>query len=208
VPDYNQPPTPVVAEYRTDNQAPGVPNSVPTQWTLWRGGDWQVREYSQNATAEHWQRDGETLFHTKYFQVEHRGIAFQPDDLAILGALPQWQQVMLLISPDVLRALPVQAKGAHGGIPWIRHAGHLNGVDWDITLRTDLLLPMKVVRKQGAAIERLILLSATPLAQAVRQPQPVADYNVLDYTDLGDNERDPFVIKVQNGLGLTYGHRQ
>jgi hypothetical protein len=206
-PDYNLVPPAVMAEYQAQSRTADEPRAAPIRWLLWRGMDWQVREYPHNATAEHWQRDGGTLFHTKYFHADRRGIAFQSEDLQMIGALPQWQQVLLLISPDVLRALPVRARGVHRAVPWIRHAGRHNGVDWDITLRTDLMLPMKVLRRQGTEIERLVLLSAVPLAQADRQPRTVADYNVLDYTDLGDSERDPFVIKVQNGLGLAPGHR-
>jgi hypothetical protein len=102
--------------------------------------------------------------------------------------------------------LPVKASGHKGNVPWVRYAGNHDGTHWDVTIRTDLMLPMRVVRKTDGMEERLMLQSAVPLTQSAWRPEPVAGYNVLDFADLGDNERDPFVLRVQNQLGLAHGH--
>ena len=205
-PDFRADVPPAVAEYRSETRHIGESGHAPvrSRWRLWREADRQVREYPENHTAEHWSRDGKTVFHTKYFHAEQRGIEFQQDDLEMVGALPGWQQIALLVSPDVLSALPVRASGTRQGYPWIRLAGTHNSVKWDVTLRTDLMLPMTVRRESDTEVEQLTLVSAAPLAQADWRPEAVETYGVLDFADLGDNERDPFVLRVQNHLGIAH----
>jgi hypothetical protein len=75
-----------------------------------------------------------------------------------------------------------------------------------MTLRLDLMVPEKVIRTTGKEREQLTLVQAWPLTDAPWQPVATAGYRVLDFADLGDNERDPFVIHVQGQLGLANDH--
>jgi hypothetical protein len=49
-------------------------------------------------------------------------------------------------------------------------------------------------------------VEAHPLAVTPWQPTPSEGYGVLDFADLGDNERDPFVVRVQAHMGVGHGH--
>lgn len=204
--DYNAALPLVAAQFRTDSSAHDGHPAVSSVWRLWRDADRVQREYPDNATVELWQRDGGTLFHTKYFHAERRGIEFQQEDLAMANALPQWQQLALLMSPELLQQLPQTGEGQGDGYPWRRYQGEHNGVSWDITLRTDLMLPVSVLRREGKEQEQLTLMQAWLLADAPWQPTSTAGYGVLDFADLGDHERDPFVMRVQGLLGLAHDH--
>jgi hypothetical protein len=204
--DYLAPLPPVAAEFTTESDEHDDHPAVRSTWRLWRAPDSVRREYPGNGTAELWQRDGRTVFHTKYFHAERRGIEFQQEDLAMVHALPQWQQLALMVSPDLLKELPQTDAGERDGYSWRRYQGDHNGVTWDITMRLDLMLPTAVLRTAGNEREQLTLVQAWPLTAAPWQPVSTADYRVLDFADLGDNERDPFVMRVQSQLGLAHDH--
>jgi hypothetical protein len=204
--DYLAPLPPVAAEFITEASAHDGRPAVRSTWRLWREADRVQREYPDNGTAELWQRDGRTLFHTKYFHAERRGIEFQQEDLAMVKALPQWPQLALLVSPELLKELPQTGAGERDGYSWRRFQGVHNGVAWDITLRIDLMLPVTVLRTVGTERELLTLVRTWPLADAPWQPVATDGYRLLDFADLGDNERDPFVIRVQGQLGLAHDH--
>jgi hypothetical protein len=70
-----------------------------------------------------------------------------------------WQQAALLIAPQVLHRLPMTRCGLLAdGHPYRRYMGLHDDTRWDITLRTDLMLPVRIEREQSDAIERLQLV--------------------------------------------------
>jgi hypothetical protein len=203
--DYTAPLPAVAAEYRTERQAGGDMPPVVGSWLLWREPDRVQRDFPASRTTEIWRRDGGALFHVKYFHDAHRGIEFQQPDLTMLGALPTWQQLGLTVAPELLADLQPVASGSDQGHAWRRYRGSHNGVQWDITIRTDLMLPERVERVQGAHREQITLQGAWSLAEAPWKPVSVDSYDVLDFSDLGDHEHDPFVVAVQGQLGIAHG---
>ena len=100
----------------------------------------------------------------------------------------------------------MKSSGTRRGHPWIRYAGTHEEVQWDITLRTDVMLPLRAVRRYAGTVEQLTMVSVEPMTGSVTTPVPVDGYGMLDFADLGDNERDPFVLRVQNHLGVGHAH--
>lgn len=195
----------VAAQFRTqvvDHRG----RSSSSEWRYWRGADRIVRENLLDRTSETWQRDGATLFHQKLYHAERRGIEFQQTDLQMLGALPSWGRESLIIDPVLLGRLSEQGSGWRDGHPYRRYRGSVDGARWDITLRVDLMLPVKVERRLSERTERLELEQAYILGQAPWQPTPTDGYGMLDFADLGDHERDPFVAGLQRQLGDVHAH--
>ena len=203
---FGRSPPDVAAEYRQERLAPANAAAETSIWRMWRTADRLVREFDANETSEVWQRDGRTVFHTRYFHGPRRGIEFQQEDLSRLGAQPQWQGLAEVIPSEVLAKLTVLEEGVTDGHAWRRLEGTLDGVRWSVTMRTDLMLPVSLERHHGEVVERLTLLGAWPVHDAPRQPRSTEGYQVLDFADLGDNERDPFVMAVQGQLGLDHHH--
>jgi hypothetical protein len=203
--DYTAPLPTVAAEYRSERVTGGDKPPVVGSWRLWREPDRVQRDFPSSRTSEVWRRDSKALFHVKYFHDAHRGIEFQQSDLSMLGALPTWQQLGLTVSPELIADLK-PAPGTSQGQESRHYTGTHNGVQWDITIRTDLMLPVHVERVQGAEKEQITLVGAWTLDAAPWKPIAVDSYEVLDFSDLGDHEHDPFVMAVQGELGLTHGH--
>jgi hypothetical protein len=202
---YTAPLPAVAAEYRSERVTGGDTPPVVGGWRLWRESDRVQRDFPSSRTSEVWRRDGKALFHVRYFHDAHRGIEFQQADLSMLGALPTWQQLGLSVSPELIADLQPAPDAGQG--PESRHyTGTHDGVQWDITIRTDLMLPVHVERAQGADREQITLVQAWTLDAAPWKPIAVDSYEVLDFSDLGDHERDPFVMAVQGELGVAHGH--
>jgi hypothetical protein len=199
-PEYGGPWPSVLAHY---THREGVSE---TQWRVWRDSQRHIREYPHNGTAELWTVDGNGVFHTKYFHADRQAIEFQPTDLAMLGAAPEWQDLQLLVSAELLSALPVVSQGKSKMGPWVRQRGMHGGSTWDITMGTDLMLPLKLRRQKDGATQELLLTRAMMLTDADWAPESVAGYRHLEYSDLGDYERDPFVAQVHGLLFPEHTH--
>lgn len=194
------------AQYETRYEEAG---SAPRQlqWRLWRDGERLVTENLTAQTAELWQRDGEAIFHQRIFHEDQRSIEFRNDDLDITATAVNWPQRSMLVDPQLLSQLTLRRSGWQGDVPYQRYVGEVEHTQWDITLRTDLMLPIKIVRTHDGLRETTTLQEAHALAQATAEPTRFDDYEVIDFADLGDRVSDPFVVKVQSQLGVvTHTH--
>jgi hypothetical protein len=197
---------PAYAHYETRyEQAGSAPRQL--QWKLWRDGERLVTENLTAQTAELWQRDGEAVFHLRIFHEDQRSIEFRNDDLEITATAVNWPQRSMLVDPQLLQQLSLRRAGWQGDVPYRRYVGEVDQTQWDITLRTDLMLPIKIVRTHDRLRETTTLHEAHALAQAPAEPTRFDTYEVIDFADLGDRVSDPFVVKVQSQLGVvTHTH--
>jgi hypothetical protein len=196
---------PVAAEYRSTLQFGAAPGQS-TIWRFWREADRIERENPAGGTGELWQRDGATTFLTRIYHTDRKGIEYRDDDLDILNALPQWQQLSLLIPSGLVKELAVAEPESRGGVPLRHFRGVVEGATWDITFRTDLMLPVEILVARGDRQQHLELLQVAGLADAPWQPRSTAGYEIIDFTDLGDRERDPFVMRLSAEEGYAHVH--
>lgn len=199
----------VAAQYRTTQT--GMGGNPPrgdqrVEWRFWRDTDSLLSENLDNHTGEQWQRDGNTVFHRKLFHADQHAIEFQMDDLRILNVMPNWREKALLIDAALLTTLPLADTGWRDGYPFHHYRGKLKGVRWDILIRLDLLLPVRIVREQTGFKEITELQSAHALTAAPWQPTSADRYQIIDFADLGDRESDPFVRKVEALMGNPHHH--
>ena len=177
-----------------------------TEWRFWREPERLVSENLTERTGERWQLDGKTIFHQKLFHDDRRGISFQMSDLSMFNALPAWTQQAMIVDPELFSRLPMTNSGWRDGYPFRRYSGEIDGVALDIILRIDLMLPLLVDRRKGGIRQRTELEEAHALNDAPWQPTPGSTYPLIDFADLGDHERDPFVRRVQTQLGIDHKH--
>jgi hypothetical protein len=192
-----QAPPPVAAEFRTTSgYAPA--GSSSTVWRFWRSHDRIERENPVAQSGDLWVRYGKTLFHTRLYHADRRGIEHRSEDLQILDASPQWTTLSTLLDPRLLEALREHESGWRDGYPYRRYAGEVEGVAWDITVRTDRMLPTRIARRSAdRQVETVELLRSFDFGHAPWQPTDSARYDLVDAADLGDHERDPFVMRIQ-----------
>jgi hypothetical protein len=195
---------PVAAQYRTTVSRDH--KTAASEWRYWRNANSVQREDLADRTGDLWQRDGATLFHTLLFHEDRRGIEFEQVDLQMAGANMSWAQQAQIVSPDLLAKLKLVKSGWQRDIPYRDYAGTIGDVRWRVRMRIDLQLPIRVEQHAAHDTLRIELLEAHALAAAPWQPTPATGYGMVDFADLGDHERDPFVLRVQAHLGVGHGH--
>jgi hypothetical protein len=199
----------VAAEYRTthtDAHGPASAAKQPLQWRFWREAGRVATENLSAGSGELWQQDGQAIIHRKFFHDDKRAIEWQTDDLRMTGTLPAWPRLALLIDPQTLGALTLKRAGWQDNYPYRRYAGVIDGTRWDITIRTDLMLPVSIDRQHDGGRELTMLKSVYAADAAPWQPTDAGQYEVIDFSDLGDRERDPFVQKIQGQLPGVHAH--
>jgi hypothetical protein len=194
---------PVAAAFRTQITRDG--ESETSQWRYWRDAERVLREDLQSRTGDLWRRDGATLFHTLLFHDARRGIEFEQADLQMTGEETSWARHAHVVDPALLERLRVVRTGWSGAVPWRDYAGQVAGVRWQVRMRLDLMVPLRVEQQAGRQRLRTELLEAHVPSQAPWQPESAVGYDIIDFADLGDHERDPFVLRIQAQLGLGHG---
>lgn len=195
---------PVAAQFRTTVSHDR--KSTTSQWRYWRSADSVQREDLTERTGDLWQRDGATLFHTLLFHEDRRGIEFEQVDLQMTGTSMSWAQQAWIVSPDLLGRLKVVKSGRQHNVPYRDYAGVIGDVRWRVRMRTDMQLPLRIEQRAAHDILRIELVEAHALSAAPWQPTAADGYGMVDFADLGDHERDPFVLRVQAHLGIGHGH--
>lgn len=199
----------VAAEYRTVVERDGQQkheHASDVTWRLWRESDRLITENLAAHTGEVWQRDGATLFHQKVFHEDRKSVEYQMDAMNVSEVPLSWAHRSLLVDPKLLGRLTQTRTGWRNGYPYRRYVGEADGSAWDITIRTDVQLPVAVSRKAPGVHERTDLLAAYEMPSAPWAPTPRDDYELIDSADLGDRQSDPFVVKVQDQLGRPHTH--
>jgi hypothetical protein len=194
----------VAAAFRTRIEHDG--HKETSDWRYWRSADRVQREDLQSRTGELWLRDGATVFHTLLFHADRRGVEFEQADLQMTGAASDWAQQAQIVNPALLQRLRATRAGWKNGIPYQDYAGIADGVRWRVRMRTDMMLPMRIEQRREGEILRVDLVEAHRLAQSPWSPPTAEGYGMVDFADLGDHERDPFVLRLQAHLGIGHGH--
>jgi hypothetical protein len=151
-------------------------------------------------TGEVWLRDGKTLIMRQLFHDDRKGVEYLTDDFAVLGMKPSWDRQALLLDPHTLQQLPETGAYWLDGYPVRSYRGKVDGQQLEIIWRVDNNIPYSITRLHDDEKEITRLQASYPLSQSPWQYNNGEDYELMDYTDLGDRERDPFVIKIQSQL--------
>lgn len=206
-----QPFTAVAAEFVTHRDkiaqhqhAPGVIDSHPSKevvrWRFTRNENrLEIENLSAN-TGEIWIKDGQALFMQKVFHQDKHSIEYRMDDFAVLKMAPRWEQQALLVEPELFSQLQAGEPILSQGKPIRVYSGVIKGQQIELEWRVDLNLPQRIKRVSPTLTEETRLVNAQTFQEADWKIQDTADYQVTDYTDIGDMERDPFIIKIQSQL--------
>jgi len=166
---------------------------------LWRQGDVVMHSYP-NGTGDIWHKlTKDQMRMDKYFDQAKRLIEYEAVDLTTLGKSKTWDSVNYLINKQFLTQLTEGEAAGEGCDRVVSYTGSVNGTDFSIQWNPelDLLVSMKA---NNAHLEESWTLNQldtheNDVKAAIDQR---FNYMTTDFADIGDNESDPFLIKMIN----------
>lgn len=179
------------------------------EWLFWRSAQRIEVSVPRQQTGEVWLKDGRTLFYQKVFHADRKIVEYQHEDLNALNVAVSWQTNALMIDPAVLQQLAVVDEDWIDGHPALELEGTVDGIQYEVIWLVDVNVPYTLEKQDAKGNQERTQLQALYSAGDITLLAPDSrDYEIIDYADLGDRERDPFVLKIQNYLpgGHVHAH--
>lgn len=197
---------PLVVEFTTSISSAKKVVSV-NRWRLMRTVDQVELLNLTNKTSELWSKTSNDLwFYSKIFHDDRQVVEYSPVDLNLLGVKYQWQSLALIIDPEILSAL-TENKKAKPFYGWNRvvYSGKVANTHYEVHWLPELSIAGRVKITDGDAMQ-LTELGQPVVGESSWPLSDISRYRIIEYTDLGDMERDPFVLKIQHQLIEHHGH--
>lgn len=183
--------------------------AIDVDWRIFRGASRIDIDNLSAQTGETWQRDGKVLIMRKLFHDDRKAIEYQMDDFAVLDMKPSWRKQAQLVDESLLLQLKAVDERWIGGHPARMYRGIVDKQQVEIVWLVDINLPQSIMRHalDGKLIEQTTLTELQPLKGTKWTCRCGDGYETIDYADLGDRERDKFVMRVQSQLPGGNVHR-
>lgn len=191
---------PIVAVYQLTTQNKNTGKNTQ-QVELWRDANQVAIRYPASDVTEFWERTSNNKLHLiRYFDSHERGIEYQPDE--IKGA-HDWSLKRQLVSDLLINEMELRkTRGKMCNIVeyYVKKSGnaHLK-LHWFADQK--LIKRFQVKNEQNSIDWKLLNVISVPLKVAAEFDK-LAYYDTTDYTDIGDNESDPFLLNMIN-LGFV-----
>ena len=170
---------------------------------LWRQGNQVAHQYPSTRITEIWNLTGNGSLHLeRFFDAYHRGIEYQPGEIKAVTGKSGWELKNQLVSNQLLESMELVKTDLSGCDQIDSFASdskeHIN-LQW--------LNNRKLIKRfeiQAGAERKVWKLERleTDKQQIEQFFTDRADYKTTDYADIGDNESDPFLLKMIN-LGFV-----
>lgn len=187
-------------DHQTDKQS-------TRDFTLWRDGNRVAHQYHTKAMTELWERvSNGTLRTVHYFDHYHRGIEYDPAEVKISHTSNDWQLKYQLISEDFVKTL---IKGPSEGFNCMAFSAYSQTssgsnvtLEWVDQLN---LAKLYIEDNPTKSVKWELVEIIDDKAQVQKAFSRREDYKTTDYTDIGDNESDPFLMRMINLGHISHG---
>lgn len=168
----------IVAQYET-RQA-GNADAETHQWWVLREDHRIEFRSGDGRVSEIWRKESDGYSLIRVFHPSKRAVHYTPSDLRALQVQPDWQALISLSEPGV-----------------------------EVISRDEALnLPRE--RRKARDGQQFVdtLKQSWASAEAPQQPTELKRYQVMDFSDLGDNEADPFFRQFIQMGPVAHKHHQ
>ncbi|MCE9685220.1 hypothetical protein LZP73_03195 [Shewanella sp. AS16] len=155
----------------------------------------------QLQSFESWTQDGE---YVRYFPREKRSITYRKGDLRALNIQYDGDSLYHLVPSKLTTELEPGAQSRQGCFATQAYRGERHGASLDLAWIPALALPYGFSHHQGQDGLSYQLVDASPLSAAEFDAM-IADYQDLDFADVGDSESDPFIAKMIHQGFIQHG---
>ena len=196
------------AVYEAVNIPNGEQDQKRRQVILWRNGQQVAHEYKDTHIAELWEKTKTGMLRLeRYFDEHKRGIEYQPSDINSGRGTTDWSLRNQLISNELLGSMQLtETKGKDCDV-----LEKYFFSDDNVSIELDWLPELALIKnyseesKAGKIQWKLqqVILDEERVKKAFRIR---SNYQTTDYADIGDNESDPFLMKMINLGHLNHSH--
>jgi hypothetical protein len=178
------------------------------QLSLLRDGNNRVLHvYPDNAISELWEHTvQDTLRVVHYFDEDARAIEYDPSEIQARDKQAGWSVKYQLFSSDLIDRMQLASSSGTGCDSVQHYSMQKDGSQMTLDWMPQLRLAKRFVDRTGNKEVRWQLQgidydkAATQAAFERREA-----YFATDYTDIGDNESDPFLVKMINQGFVSHG---
>lgn len=165
--------------------------------------------YVDRALTEVWERDARgELAHWKIFHRAGRVVHYTPGDLRTIHVEPSWEQLGTLLNPaERARLKHVGKRRVRGELVSVLRgtiAGRSGRLLWLDTLELSTAMTLGT----GSDATSVQLVGSQPCDVTSCAPASTLEYREIEFADLGDSERDPFVRNFLASFSLAHEHHQ
>jgi len=171
---------------------------------LWRNGKQIAHEYIDTGITDVWEKTGNGMLRlVRYFDKPKQGIEYQPNEINNGKGEKNWSLKSQLISDKLINSMQQNS---------------IENTGCDKTVSYTLKSNNKFIKLNWLPVRRLVKTYSESthstklkweLIELITYKKQInnifsnrADYKTTDYTDIGDNESDPFLMKMIN-LGFV-----
>ena len=192
------------AEYKITTLKKNDNRSHSRHLVLWRNGRQVAHQLSETGITEVWEQTSNGLLRlVRYFDHHHRGIEYQPNEINKGKGNKNWEIKTQLITNKLIKAMQkksVTGKDCKKTAQYALKSGNK-------TINLDWLTQPRLVKSYSETTEASktqweLLRIITDKKQINSIFSVRSNYQTTDYADIGDNESDPFLMKMIN-LGFV-----
>ncbi|MGH1470644.1 MAG: hypothetical protein ACRBCS_05585 [Cellvibrionaceae bacterium] len=198
--------SPLMAEYQYEIMDTEKKINQKKQVVLWRRGNQVVIQTPRNQQAELWElTPNRQIKMTRYFENHQRGIEYQPTEIKNKREKNDWSFKYQLVSDVLIRKMQANANVS-------KPVENIEVADCNFYQKLSLTENKKIIDLTWNPIQKLMtslevkegniltlwsLTKNTLDADKIDQYyEKLLSYQTTDYADVGDNESDPFLMKM------------
>jgi len=196
------------AVYEATSMPSGDKEQKRRQVILWRNGQRVAHEYTDTHITELWEKTKNGMLRLeRYFDAHQRGIEYHPFEINHGRGTTDWSLRYQLISDELLNGMQLTETQGHGCDVLEKYV--FNDAATKIIL---YWLPELALIKSYSETSQTGKIQWTLLRMIVNEEhvkqvfRSRSKYQTTDYADIGDNESDPFLLKMINLGHLDHSH--
>ncbi|HSG93693.1 MAG TPA: hypothetical protein VK999_08215 [Methylotenera sp.] len=203
--ECTQSPEHLAATYQFEKLTSG--NSDKHILTLWRNGKRLAHENPEKRMTAIWEQgvDGRLRL-VRSFDADNRGIEYQPSEVKVDDTEAYWAQLNHLIAPAHFQSWPVIKSSGKGcdlvQTYQLKSEHETTQITWQPAVKLVISLSQKTDNHNIEWTLRKVIHDKKLIKRAFENWD---GYFMTDYADIGDNESDPFLLKMMNLGHIEHG---
>ena len=193
---------PVVAKYKIRVEVPGGVTENTLQ--LWRHNNQVAIRYPKTLVTEMWEKTKNDRLHlVKIFEKHKKGIEYQPFEIS---GSHDWSVKRQLVSNEAISKMNLIKSTGQGCNLIKNYSKQTNrGVRHLVWLENKALIKSYIETNDQRTTTWTLLSTSRKQQEIWKKFSALNSYDTVDYTDIGDNESDPFLTSMIN-FGFIENH--